>query len=131
MITLEEAQQIVSAAAQKAEEIGQPMNVAVMDGGANLKAFARMEKAWLASIDIAINKAYTSVALEVPTGDLAEMTQPGQPLYGIDATNNGRIVIFGGGIPLTRDGEVVGAVGVSGGSVDQDEEVAQAGVQAF
>jgi cob(I)alamin adenosyltransferase len=131
VITLEEAQQIVSAAAQKAEEIGQPMNVAVMDGGANLKAFARMEKAWLASIDIAINKAYTSVALEVPTGDLAEMTQPGQPLYGIDATNNGRIVIFGGGIPLTRDGEVVGAVGVSGGSVDQDEEVAQAGVQAF
>jgi uncharacterized protein GlcG (DUF336 family) len=131
MITLEEAQQIVSAAAQKAEEIGQPMNVAVMDGGANLKAFARMEKAWLASIDIAINKAYTSVALEVPTGDLAEMTQPGQPLYGIDATNNGRIVIFGGGIPLTRDGEVVGAVGVSGGSVDQDEEVAQAGVQVF
>ena len=131
MITLEEAQQIVSAAAQKAEEIGQPMNVAVMDGGANLKAFARMEKAWLASIEIAINKAYTSVALEVPTGDLAEMTQPGQPLYGIDATNNGRIVIFGGGIPLTRDGEVVGAVGVSGGSVDQDEEVAQAGVQAF
>lgn len=131
MITLEEAQQIVSAAAQKAEEIGQPMNVAVMDGGANLKAFARMEKAWLASIDIAINKAYTSVALEVPTGDLAEMTQPGQPLYGIDATNNGRIVIFGGGIPLTRDGEVVGAIGVSGGSVDQDEEVAQAGLQAF
>ena len=131
MITLEEAQQIISAAGQKAQEIGQPMNVAVVDDGTNLKAFARQENAWLGSINIAMNKAYTAAAFMMPTQDLVDMTQPGQALYGLEATNNGRIVIFAGGIPLTRDGEVVGAVGVSGGTVDQDQEVAEAGVAAF
>lgn len=131
MITLEEAQQIISAAGQKAQEIGQPMNVAVVDAGRNLKAFARMEDAWLGSIDIAINKAFTSASFEMATQDLADMAQSGQPLFGIHATNDGRIVIFGGGIPLTRGGEVVGAIGVSGGTVDQDQEVAEAGVATF
>jgi uncharacterized protein GlcG (DUF336 family) len=107
------------------------MNIAVVDGGRDLKAFARMEDAWLGSIDIAINKAFTSASFKMPTGDLAEMTQPGQPLYGLDSTNNGRVVNFAGGIPLTRDGNVTGAVGVSGGTVDQDQEVAEAGVAAF
>ncbi|MCA1730267.1 MAG: heme-binding protein [Actinobacteria bacterium] len=130
-ITLEEAQRIIQAAQEKAQEIGQPMNVAVVDNGRNLKAFARMEDAWLGSIDIAIDKAFTSASFLLPTEDLADMTQPGQPLYGLEATNGGRVVIFGGGIPLTRNGEVAGAIGVSGGTVDQDQDVAEAGVAVF
>jgi uncharacterized protein GlcG (DUF336 family) len=130
-ILLEEAQGVIQAAMQKAEDIGQPMNVAVVDNGRDLKAFARMEDAWLGSIDIAIDKAFTSASFLMPTEDLTEMTQPGQPLYGLEATNNGRVVIFAGGIPLMRDGEVAGAIGVSGGTVDQDQEVAEAGVAAF
>jgi len=128
---LEEAQQVIQAALEKAEEIGQPMNVAVVDNGRDLKAFARMEDAWLGSIDIAINKAFTSASFQMSTEDLTEMTQPGQPLYGLEATNNGRVVIFGGGILLKRDGDIAGAIGVSGGTVDQDQEVAEAGVAAF
>ena len=131
MVTLDQTRKIIDAAEQKAQEIGQPMNVAVLDAGRNLKAFARMENAWLGSIDIAIDKAFTSVSLELPTQDLAEQAQPGQPLFGIHTTNGGRVVIFAGGIPLVQDGEVVGAVGVSGGTPDQDHEVAEAGVAAF
>lgn len=130
-VTIEEAQSIVSATQEKAREIGQPMNIAVAEIGGNLKAFARMEQAWLASIDIAVNKAFTAASLGLSTQELAEMAQPGQPLFGIHATNGGRIVIFAGGIPLLRDGDVVGAVGVSGGTVDQDQEVAEAGVAVF
>lgn len=131
MITIEEAQQIISAAEHKAQEIGQPMNVAVMDAGRNLKAFHRMDGAWVASIDIAIDKAFTSAGRGLSTKEIGEMAQPGQPLFGIHTTNGGRIVIFAGGLPLTRDREVVGAIGVSGGTVDQDQEVAEAGVAAF
>lgn len=130
-ISLEEAQNVIGTAMQKAEEIGQPMNVAVVDNGRDLKAFARMEDAWLGSIDIAINKAFTSASFVMPTQDLAEMTQPGQPLYGLETTNYGRVVNFAGGIPLMRGEEVAGAIGVSGGTVDQDQEVAEAGVAAF
>ena len=131
MITLEETRQVISAAEQKAQEIGQPMNIAVVDAGRNLKAFSRMEDAWLGSIDISIDKAFTSASFKISTQNLVEMTQPGQPLFGLNTTNEGRVVIFAGGIPLERDGEVVGAIGVSGGSVDQDQEVAEAGVGAF
>jgi uncharacterized protein GlcG (DUF336 family) len=130
-VTLAEAQEIVAAAEQKAREIDQPMNIAVAEVGGHLKCFARQEEAWLASIDIAVDKAFTAAALGVATHDLAEMAQPGQPLFGINTTNGGRIVIFGGGIPLTRDGNVVGSVGVSGGTPDQDQEVAEAGVAVF
>ena len=130
-ILLEEAQNVIEAAIQKAEEIGQPMNVAIVDNGRDLKAFTRMEDAWLGSIDIAINKAFTSASFLMPTQDLAEMTQPGQPLYGLETTNFGRVVTFAGGIPLMRGEEVAGAIGVSGGTVDQDQEVAEAGVAAF
>ena len=130
-ITLGEAQGIIQAAQEKAQEIGQPMNVAIVDNGRQLKAFVRMEDAWLGSIDIAIDKAFTSASFLLPTQDLAEMTQPGQPLYGLETTNNGRVVNFAGGIPLMRDGNVAGAIGVSGGTVDQDQEVAEAGVAAF
>ena len=131
MITLEEAQTIISAAERKAQQIGQPMNIAVMDAGRNLMAFHRMDGAWVASIDIAIDKAFTSAGRGLTTREIGEMAQPGQPLFGINTTHGGRIVIFAGGIPLMRDGEVVGAIGVSGGTVDEDHEVAEAGVAAF
>ena len=131
MITLEDARRVVSAAEEKAREIGQPMDIAVLDGGRNLKSFARMDNAWLGSIEIAIDKAYTSTSFELSTEDLASQAQPGQPLFGINTTNNSRVVIFAGGIPLQRDGQVVGAVGVSGGTPDQDQQVAEAGVAAF
>ncbi len=130
-ISLKEAQRVISAAQERAREIGQPMNVAVVDAGRNLKSFVRMGGAWLGSIDIAIDKAFTAASFDMPTQDLGEVSQPGQPLFGIHTTNDARVVIFAGGIPLTRDGEVIGAVGVSGGTVDQDQEVAEAGVVAF
>ena len=131
MITLEEAQRILSAAEEKARQMGQPMNIAVMDAGRNLVAFHRMDGAWVASTDIAIDKAFTSAGRGLTTRKIGEMAQPGQPLFGINTTNGGRIVIFAGGIPLMRDGEVIGAVGVSGGTVDEDEEVAEAGGAAL
>ena len=95
-ILLEEAQAVIQAAMEKAREIGQPMNVAVVDNGRDLKAFSRMEDAWLGSIDIAINKAFTSASFLMSTQDLAGITQPGQPLYGLETTNNGRVVNFAG-----------------------------------
>src|SRR3712207_6545582 len=131
MITLEEAQRILSAAEEKAAEMGQPMNIAVMDAGRNLVAFHRMDGAWVASTDIAIDKAFTSAGRGLTTRKIAKMAQPGQPLFGIKPTNAGRIVIFAGGVPLVRAGDVVGALGVGGGSGAQDEEVAEAGVAAF
>ncbi len=130
-ITLEEAQRVIQAALEKAQEIGQPMNVAVVDNGRELKAFSRMEDAWLGSISIAIDKAFTSASFLMPTQDLAPMTQPGEPLYGLETTNGGRIINFAGGIPIMRGDDVAGAVGVSGGTPDQDQEVAEAGLAAF
>jgi uncharacterized protein GlcG (DUF336 family) len=131
-VTLEEAQSIIQAAQQKAQEIGQPMNIAVVDNGRELKAFARMEDAWLGSIEISIDKAFTAASFpDFSTQDLADVTQPGQPLYGLETIRHGRFVNFAGGIPLTRNGEVAGAIGVSGGTVDQDQEVAEAGLGAF
>ncbi len=130
-ITLDQARQVIAAAEKKAGEIGQPMNVAVVDEGGNLLAFARMENAWRGSIDIAINKAFTSRAFDIATIDLADNAQPGQQFYGIHVSNGGRIMIFAGGIPLKRGGAVIGAVGVSGGSKEQDQSVAEAGAAAF
>lgn len=130
-ITLQNAQRVLESAQRKAAEIGVPMNIAVVDEGNNLMAFARMEGAWLGSIDIAQGKAYTARAFDMSTKDLAPLCQPGQPLFGIQASNQGHLVIFPGGIPLKENGTVVGAVGVSGGSVDQDQEVAVAGAAAI
>lgn len=129
--TLADAQKIIAAAAQHAAEIGQPMNIAVVDTGGNLVSHARMDGAWIGSIDISINKAFTSRAFDISTRDLAASAQPNQQFYGIHASNNNRIMIFAGGIPLLRDGVVVGAIGVSGGSGDQDHSVAEAGAAAF
>lgn len=130
-LTLADARNIITAAEAKAAEIGQPMNIAVVDFGGNLISHVRMDGAWLGGIDISINKAFTARAFDIQTKDLAENAQPNQQYYGIAASNNGRIMIFAGGIPLIRDGEVVGAVGVSGGSGEQDQDVAEAGVKAF
>ncbi len=131
MITLNDARRIIDAAEKKAEEIGQPMNIAIADAGGNLVAHVRMDGAWLGSIDISIKKAFTSRAFDISTKDLAENSQPGQQFFGIHASNDGRIMIFAGGIPLKKNGQVVGAIGVSGGSGDQDHSVAEAGESVF
>jgi uncharacterized protein GlcG (DUF336 family) len=131
MITLEDARRVIAAAEKEAASIGQPMNIAVADAGGNLIAHVRMDNAWIGSIDISINKAYTARAFDLPTKDLARESQPGEQFFGIHATNNSRIVIFAGGIPLKRDGKVVGAIGVSGGAGKQDQAVAEAGAKAF
>ena len=130
-ITLEEAHNVLMAARKRAEEINVPMNIAVVDEGNNLKAFIRMDGAWLGSIDIAQNKAYTARSFDLETKLLGTLAQPGEPLYGFHASNDLRIIIFAGGIPLQRETRIVGAIGVSGGSVEQDQEVAEAGVAAF
>lgn len=131
MVTLKEARQIIEAAEQKAVEIGQPMNIAVADSGGNLVAHVRMDSAWIGSIDISIKKAFTSRAFDISTKELAEQSQSGDQFFGIHASNGGRIMIFAGGIPLKRDGQVIGAIGVSGGSGEQDHVVAEAGAAAF
>jgi len=131
MVTLKDAHRIIAAAEKKSTEIGQPMNIAVVDSGGNLVAHVRMDDAWIGSIDISIKKAFTSRAFDIATKDLATHSQSGGQFFGIHASNNGKIMIFAGGIPLKRDGKVVGAVGVSGGSGDQDHAVAEAGVAAY
>jgi uncharacterized protein GlcG (DUF336 family) len=130
-VTLETAQAVIAAGRREAQQLGVPMNIAVVDAGNNLVAFARMDGAWLGSIDIAQGKAFTARAFDMSTEELGPMTQPGQPLYGIETSNNGRVVVFGGGVPLTAGGTVVGAVGVSGGQVDQDQQVARSAAAAF
>jgi uncharacterized protein GlcG (DUF336 family) len=131
MITLEDARRVIAAAEQKAVEIGQPMNIAVVDSGGNLVAHVRMDKAWMGSVDISINKAWTARAFDISNKELAELSQSGDQFFGIHASNHGRVMIFAGGIPLKRDGEVVGAVGVSGGLGHQDHAVAEAAAAAF
>lgn len=131
MVKLEDARRVIAAAEKKAGEIGQPMNIAVVDSGGNLVAHVRMDDAWLGSIDISINKAFTARAFDISTKDLSGNSQPGQQFYGIHVSNRGRVMIFAGGIPLKRDGKVVGAIGVSGGSGEQDQSVAEAGASAF
>jgi uncharacterized protein GlcG (DUF336 family) len=131
MITLADARRIIAAAEKKAEDIGQPSNIAVADAGGNLVAFVRMDKAWLGSIDIAINKAWTARAFDIETKALAELSQSGDQFFGIHSSNHGRVMIFAGGVPLKQGDQVVGAVGVSGGMGKQDQAVAEAGAAAY
>ncbi len=131
MITLADARRVIEAAEKKAKEIGQPMNIAVADGGGNLVAHVRMDGAWIGSVDISIKKAWTSRAFDVATKDVAEHCQSGGQFFGIHASNDGKVMVFAGGIPLKKDGKVVGAIGVSGGSGEQDHGVAEAGAKAF
>jgi uncharacterized protein GlcG (DUF336 family) len=130
-VKLEDARRVISAAEKKAREIGQPMNIAVADEGGNIVAHVRMDNAWIGSIDIAMKKAHTSRAFEIETKELAKHAQSGGEFFGVHVSNNGKVMIFAGGIPLKRDGKVVGAIGVSGGSGDQDHGVAAAGAAAF
>lgn len=127
-ITLRQAQRVIDAALAKATEQGVPMNIAVVDAGGHLKAFVRQDGAFLGSIDVAIGKARTARFFNMSTAALGAAAQPGKPLYGIEVTNGG-LVIFGGGELLENtDGIVIGAVGVSGGTVEEDTNVAKAGV---
>ena len=130
-LTLADTRTIITAAEKKADELGQPMNIAVVDAGGNLIAHVRQDGAWIGSIDISINKAWTSRAFDIQTKDLGDNSQPTQQFFGIHATNEGRVAIFAGGVPLSRDGVVVGGVGVSGGSGEQDQSVALAAQAAL
>jgi uncharacterized protein GlcG (DUF336 family) len=131
MLTLSDARRIIAAAEKKAEQIGQPMNIAVVDAGGNLVAHVRMDKAWIGSVDISINKAWTARAFDIPTKELGELSQSGDQFFGIHASNKGKVMIFAGGIPLKKSDQVVGAIGVSGGMGKQDQAVAEAGAEAF
>jgi uncharacterized protein GlcG (DUF336 family) len=130
-VSLDDARRVIAAGEEAAREIGQPQNIAVVDAGGHLVSHIRMDGAWIGSVDIAINKAYTARAFDLSTAELAEDSQPGGQFYGIQESNKGRVMIFAGGVPLERDGEVVGAVGVSGGDGDQDKAVAEAAAAAF
>src|SRR6202048_2032512 len=130
MLTMDKAQLIIEAAIETAKKIRQPMNIAVVDAGTNLTAFRRMDGAWLGSIDIAINKAFTAKAFDISTLELGRNSQPGDQFFGIHVSNHARVMIFAGGVPIKMNGQIVGAVGVSGGSGEQDQAVAEAAVAA-
>jgi uncharacterized protein GlcG (DUF336 family) len=130
-VALDDAERVIAAGRSKAEEIETPSNIAVVDAGGNLVAHVRMDGAWVGSIDISINKAFTARAFDIATKDLSGEAQPGGQFYGIHGSNQGRIMIFAGGIPLGRDGQVIGAVGVSGGSGEQDQTIAEAAAAAL
>lgn len=130
-LTLADAREIIAAGEKKATELGIPYNLAVVDAGGSLIAHIRMDGAWLGSIDIAIHKAFTSRAFDMATQDLAKMAQSGKPLFGINSTNHERVVIFAGGMPVKDSDTVIGAVGASGGTVDQDQQVVEAAVGAL
>ena len=130
-ISYSQAAELVAAAMRKADEIDVPSNIAVVDAGNNLTAFGRQDGAWLGSIAIAQDKAFTARAFDMSTQDLYAESQPGGSLYGIVSSNDGRVIPFGGGIPLTVGGEIVGAIGASGGTPEQDHQVAEAGAAAL
>jgi uncharacterized protein GlcG (DUF336 family) len=130
-ITLEQAQAAIHAAHQKALDMGVKMNIAVVDAGANLTAFIRMDDAWLGSLDISIKKAKTARFFDMPTGAIGGLSQPGGSLYNIEHSNGG-LITFPGGIPIVDAGNrVIGAIGVSGSTVEDDHAVAEAGVNAI
>jgi len=130
-LTLAGAKTVLAGAEAKAREIGVDMDIAVVDDGGNLLAFSRMDRAKITSIDIAINKAFTASCARKPTSDYAEIAGPGKPAFGIHVSNQGRFMIFGGGLPILVNGQVVGGVGCSSGSVEQDTACAQAGIDAL
>jgi uncharacterized protein GlcG (DUF336 family) len=127
-LTLDDAKRMLAAAEAKAEDFGLAYNIAVVDAGGHLLAFARQDGALIGSIDLAIDKATTARIFDKKTSDLARLSQPGTPLYGIQETNAGKVVVFGGGIPVTLNGSIVGAVGASAGTVEQDVAVVEAAI---
>lgn len=130
-VTLDLAKKLIAASENEAKKLGIFTVITIVDESGNVIACHRMDDAWLASIEVSQNKAWTSAALKMTTADLTKVTLPGAELYGLTTTNNGRIVVFGGGIPLVHEGKVIGAVGVSGSSVVNDIRVAEAAVNAF
>lgn len=130
-ITLQQAEAIIAAAKQKALDLKAKMNICVVDSGANLVAFVRVDGAWLGSVDIAIKKAKTAVFFQMDTSDLSPLVQPGEALFNIEHSNNGLITFPGGVVLKNEDDEVIGAIGVSGSTVDDDNKVALAGAQAL
>ncbi|SHF31242.1 Uncharacterized conserved protein GlcG, DUF336 family [Fodinibius roseus] len=130
-ITLQQAEKAIAASKKKADELDLKMNIAIVDGGANLKAFVRQDGAWLGSIDIAVKKAKTARYFDMNTGEIGKLSQPGGALYNIEHSNDG-LISFPGGIPIeNKEGYIIGAIGVSGSTVDNDHTVAQAGVEAL
>ena len=130
-VTLEDARRVIAAGEAEAANQGQPMNIAVVDAGGVLVAHIRQDGAWIGSVDVAINKAFSARAFDVSTAGLGENAQPGGQFFGIQDSNHGRVMIFAGGVPLTSGEAVVGAVGVSGGTGDQDQAVASAAAAAL
>ncbi len=130
-ITLEQAEKVIAAAKKKASELGTKMNISVVDQGANLVAFVRMDGAWLGSADISSKKAKTARYFDMPTGEIGKLSQPGGPLYNIEHSNGGLISFPGGVLIKNKEGIIIGAVGVSGSSVENDHAVAEAGVANF
>jgi uncharacterized protein GlcG (DUF336 family) len=130
-ITLKEAEKLIATAQEKSLAIDTKMNIAIVDGGANLVAFARMDGAWLGSLDISIKKAKTARYFDMDTGIIGSLSQPGGPLFNIEHSNNG-LITFPGGVPIKNaEGEIIGAIGVSGSSVENDHAVAEAGANAI
>jgi uncharacterized protein GlcG (DUF336 family) len=130
-ITLEQAQKIINSALEKAKQMDLKMNIAIVDAGVNLVAFAKMDDAWLGSIDIAIKKAETARYFNMPTGEIGKLSQPGESLFNIEHSNGG-LISFPGGIPIKNSkNEIIGAIGVSGSSVENDHKVASAGIENF
>ena len=130
-ITLSQAEKAISAAKEKSKALDTKMNIAIVDAGANLVAFGRMDGAWLGSLDISIKKAKTARFFDMNTGAIGELSQPGQPLFNIEHSNNG-LITFPGGVPIKNaDGDIIGAIGVSGSSVENDHAVAEAGATAI
>lgn len=130
-LTLSDAKAMLAAGEAKASGFGIPYNIAVVDAGGALIGFARQDGALIGSIDLAIGKAVTARLFDKTTGYLAELAQPGAPLFGIEQSNGGRVIIFGGGLPVRIDDQIVGAVGASAGSVEQDIAVAEAAIAAL
>jgi uncharacterized protein GlcG (DUF336 family) len=130
-LTLDEAKRMLQAGEDAAAAIGLAYNLAVVDAGGHLVAFVRQDGALIGSIDLAIGKAVTARLFDKPTSLLAELARPGAPLFGIQETNAGRVVIFGGGVPVMSQGTIIGAVGASAGTIEQDIAVAEAAVEAF
>jgi uncharacterized protein GlcG (DUF336 family) len=130
-LTLSGAKLMLQAAERKAKEMGLAMDIAVCDDGGNLLAFHRMDGAKITSIEVAIGKAFTAAATRLPTAKYGEVAAPGKPAFGIHVSNPGKFMIFGGGLPFQVGGEHLGGIGCSSGSVDEDTEVAQAGIDAL
>jgi uncharacterized protein GlcG (DUF336 family) len=130
-LTLADATQITEAARTHAAELGTPVTITVVDGGGNVRTQTRMDGARFGTLNVSANKAFTAAAFGAPTKVLTDLVQPGAPLFGFADAMGGRFVSFAGGIPLVRDDEVIGAIGISGGSVDQDQAIADAGAAAL